>query len=70
MLILAPISATEQIPRMVKKAKRISVAEIGARMSTLVDPNVLHENLESLGFSPSLAKPKMGKEVGRRRTRS
>ena len=25
----------------------------------------LHEDLESLGFTPSLAKPKMGKEIGR-----
>ena len=30
----------------------------------------LKEDLQSLGFTPSLAKPEMGKEVGRRRARS
>ena len=29
-----------------------------------MDPKVPQENLESLGFIPSVAKPEMGKEVG------
>ena len=39
-------------------------------MSRQVDPKVLPEDLESLGFSPSLAKPEVVKEVERQRTRS
>ena len=30
----------------------------------------LQDDLQSLGFTPSLAKPEIGKEVGRRRARS
>ena len=30
----------------------------------------LQNDLQCLGFTPSLAKPEMGKEVGRRRARS
>ena len=32
--------------------------------------NELQDDLQSLGFTPSLAKPEIGKEVGRRRARS
>ena len=35
-----------------------------------MDAKALQEDLESLGFTPSLAKPEMGKEVERRRARS
>ena len=30
-----------------------------------MDPKAHQEDLESFGFTPSLAKPEMGKEVGR-----
>ena len=32
--------------------------------------NTLQDDLQSLGFTPSLAKPEIGKEVGRQRARS
>ena len=32
-----------------------------------MDAKALQDDLQSLGFTPSLAKPEMGKEVGRRR---
>ena len=32
-----------------------------------MDAKALQDDLESLGFTPSLAKPEIGKEVGRRR---
>ena len=34
-------------------------------MSGQVDTKALSEDLESLGFTPSLAKPEIGKEIGR-----
>ena len=38
----------------------------GESMSRRVDVKALQENLGSLGFTPSLAKLEMGKEIGRR----
>ena len=35
-----------------------------------MDAKALQDNLQSLGFTPSLAKPEIGKEVGRQRARS
>ena len=35
-----------------------------------MDTKALQEDLQSLDFTPSLAKPEMEKEVGRRRARS
>ena len=35
-----------------------------------MDAKALQDDLQSLGFTPSLAKPEMGKEVGTRRARS
>ena len=39
-------------------------------MSGLVDAKTLQEDLESLGFTLSLAKPEIGKKVERKRARS
>ena len=39
---------------------------IGESMSGLVHPKALQEDLQSLAFTPSLAKPEMGKKGGRR----
>ena len=35
-----------------------------------MDARALQDDLQSLGFTPSLAKPEIGKEIGRRRSRS
>ena len=32
-----------------------------------MDAKALQDNLKSLGFTPSLAKPEIGKEVGRKK---
>ena len=34
-----------------------------------MDAKALQEDMESLGFTPSLAKPEMGKKVRRQRTK-
>ena len=44
--------------------------EEGESMSERMNAVTLQENLKSLGFTLSLAKPKMEQEVGRQRTRS
>ena len=51
-------------------ARRASLGEVEESMSRWVDAKALQEDLQSLGFTPSLAKPEMGKEVGRQRARS
>ena len=51
-------------------AKGTSLGEVERSMSRRVDAKALQEDLQSLGFTQSLAKPEMGKEVGRRRARS
>ena len=53
-----------------RHAKRISLVEVEESMSGRVDAKALLEDLQSLGFTPSQAKPEMGKDVGRRRTHS
>ena len=52
------------------QAGRASVGEVEGTRSGSVDAKDLQDDLQSLGFTPSLAKPEMGKEVGRRRARS
>ena len=53
-----------------EQVKRTSLGEVGASMSGRVDAKVLQEDLKSLGFTSSLAKPEKGKEAGRRKARS
>ena len=52
------------------QARRASLREVEGSMSGRVDAKALQNNLQSLGFTSSLAKPEIGKEVGRRRARS
>ena len=49
------------------QARRASLEQVEGSMSGRVDAKALWDNLQSLGFTPSLAKPEIGKEVGRRR---
>ena len=48
-----------------RQEKRSSLGEVGGSMSRLVDEKALQEDLESIGFAPSLAKPEMRKVVWR-----
>ena len=50
-----------------RQARRASPGEVDGSMSASVDAKALQVDLQSLGFTPSLAKPEIGKEVGRRR---
>ena len=52
------------------QAKKASLGEVEGSMSGSVDAKALQDDLQSLGFTPSLAKPEMGKEVERRRAHS
>ena len=52
------------------QATRASLEQVEGSMSGWVDTRALQDDLQSLGFTPSLAKPEIGKEVGRRRARS
>ena len=52
------------------QARRASLGEVEGSMSGCVDAKALHEDLQSLSFTLNLAKPKIGKGVGRRRARS
>ena len=52
------------------QARRESLQKVEGSISGLVDAKALHDDLLSLGFTPSLAKPDIGKEVGRRRAQS
>ena len=52
------------------QARGASLEEVERSMSGYVDARALQDDLQSLGFTPSLAKPEIGKEVGRRRARS
>ena len=52
------------------KATRASLEQVEGSTSGRVDAKALQDDLQSLGFTPSLAKPEIGREVGRRRTRS
>ena len=49
------------------QARRASLGEVEGSMSGKVDTKALQGDLQSLGFTPSLAKSEIGKEVGRRR---
>ena len=51
-------------------ARRASLEEVEGSICGLVDAKALQDDLQSLGFTPSLAKPEIGKEVERRRARS
>ena len=59
-----------QIPRRKERASKKSLPRTSRSMSGWVDAKALQDDLQSLGFTPSLVKPEMGKEVGRRRARS
>ena len=52
------------------QATRASLEQVEGSMSGRVDAKALQDDLQSLGLTPSLAKPEIGKEVGRRRARS
>ena len=52
------------------QATRASLGQVEGSMSESVDARALLDDLQSLGFTPSLAKPEIRKEVGRRRARS
>ena len=52
------------------QARRASQGEVGASMSGSLDAKAIQKDLQSIGFTPSLAKPAMGKEVERRRVSS
>ena len=51
-------------------ARRASLEQVEGSMSGWVDAKDLQDDLQSIGFTPSLAKPEIGNEVGRRRARS
>ena len=48
------------------QARRASLEQVKESMNGRVDAKAL----QSLGFTPNLAKPEIGKEVGRQRARS
>ena len=52
------------------QARRASINEVEGSITRRVDEKALQDDLQSLGFTPSLAKPEIGNEVGRRRARS
>ena len=52
------------------QATRASLGEVEGSVGGSVDAKALQKEPQSLGFIPSLAKPEIGKEVGRRRARS
>ena len=47
------------------QARRVSLGEVGGGMSGWADAKALQDDLQSLGFTPNLAIPEIGKEVGR-----
>ena len=53
-----------------RQAKRISLEEAEGSMRRKMEAKALKKDLRTLRFTPSLVKPKMGNEVGRRRARS
>ena len=52
------------------QARSASLEQVEGSMSGCVDAKALQDDLQSLGFTPSLANPEIRKEVGRRRARS
>ena len=60
-----------QIPRRKGSANKKSLARRSRRRyQPGVDAKALQDDLQNLGFTPSLAKPEIGKEVGRQRASS
>ena len=60
-----------QVPRRRGRAGKKSLPrQVEGNMSGWVDAKALQEDLQSLGFTPRLAKLEIGKEVERRRARS
>ena len=60
-----------KIPRRIGRASNKSLPRTSRRKHERVSGRKSsQDDLQSLGFTPSLAKPEMGKEVGRRRARS
>ena len=53
-----------------KRASKKSLPRSRGKHEQDVDAKALQDNLQILGFTPSLAKPEIGKEVGRQRARS
>ena len=51
-------------------SKKSPQGEVEESMSGWKDAEALQDDLQSLGFTPSLTKPEMEKEVGRRRAHS
>ena len=54
----------------VGQVKRASLGEVKASMSERVNAKALQNDLQSLGLTPNLDKPEMGKEFGRLGARS
>ena len=52
------------------QARRVSLGEVEGSTGGCVDAKALQEDLQSLGFTSILAKPEIGKEVGKQRARS
>ena len=52
------------------QATRASLEQVEGSMNGRVNAKALQDDLQSLGLTPSLAKPEIEKEVGRRRARS
>ena len=60
-----------QIPMRIGRASKESLLRTSRRKHERVSgPKALQDDLQSLNFTPSLAKPEIGKEVGRRRAHS
>ena len=60
-----------QIPRRSGRSSKKSLRKRSRKKHDQVSgPKALQGDLQSLGFTPSLAKPEIGKEVGRRRART
>ena len=52
------------------QARKVSLGEVEESLSGKMDAKALQEDLESLGFTPSLDKLEMGIDFGRQRARS
>ena len=46
------------------QARKASLGDVEGSMSEWMDAKALQDDLQSLGFTPSLTKPEIGKEVG------
>ena len=58
-------SEGRRIPRRKGRASKKSLPRTSRRRHERVSGQALQDALQSLGFTPSLAKPEIGKEVGR-----